>query len=127
MILHNWRIKRIEFRRRKHRRDGTEKFALAECGCGSSPRWIRLQEIRRGRSTGCPRCAKKRTINVNAELGKVYGDWIILRFAGWRKHERVYACQCSCGLVKDVLWTNLRKGESRRCLRCAARLRATHA
>ena len=51
--------------------------------------------------------------------GKVFGRWTVLSYAGKRKANQTWTCQCSCGLKKVVQSSTLAKNGS--CQTCAKR------
>lgn len=52
--------------------------------------------------------ASKRLENLS---GKQFGEWRVLRYLGNKRWE----CQCSCGVIKSVLTSTLKSGESTSC------------
>lgn len=74
-------------------------------------------------------CKSKRTLNpmlyyipIGTVFGEytVIGDFIIADPAPGRKSKSVrIPCRCSCGVEKNVLYYELKSGNSRHCQRCA--------
>lgn len=57
----------------------------------------------------------------NDLTGKTFGRWKVLyRVANTRRGAAVYRCQCECGLIADVMATNLRLGRSKGCRHCSS-------
>ena len=56
--------------------------------------------------------------------GQKFGDWIVLsteiKLCG-KKTNSICTCRCSCGKIKEVRATFLKKGRSSRCKSCASR------
>ena len=55
--------------------------------------------------------------------GERFGQWLCLKYAGYRKRSRTsyWLCRCDCGLEKEVSSRSLRNGTSTRCASCSAR------
>lgn len=73
---------------------------LAQCDCGTI-RPIRINDLRRGKSTNCG-CKKKKDWNI--EIGKTYGEITVLEQLCNRHGNPLqkYRCRCSCG--QEVEW-----------------------
>jgi hypothetical protein len=55
-------------------------------------------------------------------VGQSFGKWSIVDPTSfYRRGTRYVACQCACGLVKDVVVAHLVRGRSRACQSCAAK------
>jgi hypothetical protein len=60
-------------------------------------------------------------------VGKVFGQWIVLRRGSTDELGRIhYHCQCACGVKREVLGSNLRHGQSRSCGHQSGTLRHGH-
>lgn len=46
-------------------------------------------------------------------MNKRYGEWIVIGPSPFKKHYS--RCRCSCGVVRDVSNSNLRRGKSKSC------------
>ena len=47
--------------------------------------------------------------------GEIYCNWTIIQKADFRGNNTYYLCNCICGTIREVSWTNLRKGTSKSC------------
>ncbi len=47
--------------------------------------------------------------------GKTFGRWTIIRVLRCENHMTIVLCQCVCGTVAEVRWSNLRSGSSTSC------------
>lgn len=47
--------------------------------------------------------------------GKAFGSWTVIRKAPRNGNHTMWACQCSCGMERDVNSQNLRSGKSTSC------------
>lgn len=52
--------------------------------------------------------------------GKKFGKWYIICRAPSIKKRTVFWCECSCGVIKEVYSTHLKRGISKSCLKCSA-------
>lgn len=49
-------------------------------------------------------------------VGKKYGRWTVLEYAGQSKGKSdLFKCRCDCGTIKDVLGRSLKSGNSKSC------------
>ena len=58
------------------------------------------------------------SIKSSITEGAIYSSWTVLGRTSDRCRVR-FICQCSCGIVEDVLAQNLTNGRSRQCRSCA--------
>lgn len=82
---------------------GSSKW-LCECSCGT----------RRELTTGKLTCGQTASCGHNKLIdlvGKQFGEWKVLKYAGNMK----WLCQCSCGVIREVNGKNLRDGTSTSC------------
>ena len=70
--------------------------------------------------------------SIQAEIGRKYGRWTVLAYAGTRgkAYAAHFHCRCDCGAEKDVKAEYLRKGKSTSCgcyqKEVIAKIRTTH-
>lgn len=85
------------------------------CKCGNEV-VAKTGKLTSGRKTRCSECIKKndkRAINL---IGKTFGKWKVLRYAG----DRHWECECTgCHRVFIVRGNSLRDGHSMMCIECA--------
>jgi len=55
---------------------------------------------------------------IFAMVGKIFGDWIVLREIKVGKPARHYECKCKCGAIKIIRNDTLKSGRSARCADC---------
>lgn len=61
-------------------------------------------------------------------VGEKHGEWEVLKYARFTLNNgRAWECQCSCGKIKEVYYSQLKSGKSKACRSCAARMRCAHA
>ena len=51
-----------------------------------------------------------------------YNDWTVIGDITVKKSKKYILCECACGKKKDVLYSNLKNGKSKRCSSCAGKL-----
>lgn len=52
-------------------------------------------------------------------VGEVWGEWTILEEIGYRENGHLYVkAKCSCGTVKEVPYSRLKRGKSKSCGKC---------
>lgn len=64
----------------------------------------------------------KRTIDLT---NKQFGQWTVIRFAGYKNRNAEWICKCTCGIEKPVRAMYLLAGTSSKCQACALPTRAT--
>lgn len=93
-----------------------------ECRCDCGNKEIKVAtELRRGKGTSCSSCNPRVNINPLEEIGKKYGDWLVLEIAQVPQTKvvfRYFKCQCKCGYIKNVRSVDLRNGKSTQCRSC---------
>lgn len=47
-----------------------------------------------------------------------FGNWTVISFAGKRKNKLYWNCKCDCGNVSKVSASNLKSGDSTKCVQC---------
>ena len=87
----------------EYTRDG---YWLCECSCGEVKE-IQGQALRNGRSKSCGHNTSK-LIDLTH---KKFGEWTVLEYYS----DRMWLCECSCGIKKLVSSYSLRKGLSKSC------------
>lgn len=75
---------------------------LCKCSCGVE-RVVLGKNLRNGRQTSCGHDGSPRRIDLT---GQKFGDLTVLRYTG----DKYWLCQCSCGQIKEIHGTRLRKG-----------------
>lgn len=60
-----------------------------------------------------------RFINI---IGRRFGKWCVLSYAGARGPTQYFVCRCKCGIEKEVAGESLKRGLSTCCRRCAFRV-----
>lgn len=52
-------------------------------------------------------------------VGEVWGNWTILEEVGYRGDGHLYVkAKCSCGTIREVLYSRLKRGKSKSCGKC---------
>lgn len=59
----------------------------------------------------------KKRLKIEECLNKKFGKWIVLEFIGKLKSNRIFKCQCECGVIKNISFHQLQKGNG--CEHCA--------
>lgn len=86
---------------------------ICKCECGNT-RECTTKQLTSGKTLACKKCAKY-TINIDNEIGKKYGEWIILKCYRNDKNKLIATCKCNCGTIKDVVFANIKNGSSTNC------------
>ena len=62
-------------------------------------------------------------VPIPMEIGSTWGEWTVLRLSHHHpiSGNRYWVCECSCGFIKAVEGSRLRKGKTTRCQRCSGR------
>lgn len=70
-------------------------------------------QLRRGRRKTCgfPECSN----NIKNEIGNRYTKLTVIKYAGLKKGQVLWECQCDCGNITEVLGINLRNGNTKSC------------
>lgn len=95
---------------------------LCQCTCGEK-HMVGANNLRRGISTQCVKCAKNRKEVVSP--GEVFSKWTVVRevdahvYKNGRDRRVTYLCRCECGVHGKVMVNNLRTGRSTQCRACA--------
>lgn len=93
---------------------------ICQCECGKTIS-ISANQIANGKPKSCGCKSLKQTSNM---IGKQFGDWTVLNRDFERESENknrgltphdYWMCSCSCGNIKSVNGTHLRKGTSTNC------------
>jgi hypothetical protein len=56
----------------------------------------------------------------NDLLGRTFGRWLVVAYAGKRNRKQFWRCRCACNMEKDVESYNLTSGRSTSCRPCSA-------
>ena len=65
-------------------------------------------------------------INSEIKIGDKFGEWVVININRPSKNGNKYVeCRCKCGLVKDVMSSELRRGRTSSCKSCASRKMTT--
>lgn len=63
-------------------------------------------------------------IDRNDLVGKIFGDWNVLRFESYiKKDGHLYLCKCKCGKERLIPRNNLVRGKTSCCITCAGEKR----
>lgn len=93
---------------------------ICQCGCGT--------KIPNVSSRGVPRKYKLGHNNKGKHAGfldlsgRVFGEWTVIKLHSRPSadmHHCVWVCLCSCGRMKKVTSSNLKRGKGRGCSKCA--------
>jgi len=88
-------------------------LVICECKCGwKGPRPVHL--LKRPRLSQCSLSCGLPDPKLADRAGERWGRWTVLEYAG----PRSWLCQCDCGVVKKVDWSNLKSGRTQGCSRC---------
>jgi len=104
-VFGEWKV--ISYFGKKNRR----MYWNCQCSCGVT-REVDGAELRRGRSLSCGHNKKIDLTN------KTFGEWKVLRSSRIdvsSDYTHYWLCECSCGVIKEVLHGNLVNGASTNC------------
>jgi hypothetical protein len=90
---------------------GRYKWVCA-CDCGAVA-IVHRGSLRNGHTRSCG-CLKIELTSARSRVnlvGRRFGRWKVINYAGYRK----WACVCACGTQRDVAGSNLQQGFSRSC------------
>ena len=63
---------------------------------------------------------------LDIKVGDKFGEWTVIDVDRFSKHGHTYVqCKCSCGNIKDIASTALKRGKTSKCKKCAARSKTT--
>lgn len=63
---------------------------------------------------------------LDIKVGDKFGEWTVIDIDRFSKHGHTYVqCKCSCGNIKDIASTALKRGKTSKCKKCAARSKTT--
>lgn len=58
---------------------------------------------------------------IESMIGRKFGKYTVVRFAGFdAARHKLVECQCSCGRIRCIKGTSLRKGRTTQCRSCAS-------
>lgn len=63
----------------------------------------------------------KMTIKSEEMIGKTFGDWYVIKEDGLLYNRKAYLCKCSCGQLKRINGNELRRGKTKKCIKCRAK------
>lgn len=92
-------------------------LGLYKCDCGEE-KLINNTDVRSGKikSCGCYRKEKLSALNSADLTGQHFGRWTVLsRVLNKTGHGSIWLCQCECGTIKEIEYTNLVSGKSKSC------------
>jgi len=93
------------------------KHWLCKCICGNYS-IIPTSTLNAGRSTKCNECMYKNRENLEGMIGRKFGKWLVLEYAGWKNRYYQFLCECECG-NKNILYSaDLRAGKTTKCQHC---------
>jgi hypothetical protein len=101
-------------------RDGSARW-LCRCACGTE-RELKAKRLTTGQTLSCGCYHHERLSAYRLEdlkLGRIFGEWEVLRFDAIKNGKAYWVCRCSCGTERSVVGSNLRRGKSRSCGQCA--------
>lgn len=104
----------IQEKKNKHGKTDYE----CECKCGVI-KLVDRKNLLTGRSTRCRDCGIRDRSLIDYMIGKTFGEYLIIDKCTTKNKDTHYTCRCSCGNIRIVRGTDLRKGNSRRCHICA--------
>lgn len=87
------------------------------CSCGTE-KIIPGTTLRAGRSLMCATCSYAKQHDPRKEIGKRYGKWTVVKFAGKHRGLHKFTMRCDCGNIRDHILTEVRSGSSKQCRRC---------
>lgn len=103
---------------------------LCKCDCGKN-NIVYKTGILSGSSTQCQTCANKikaqksqttpQKLLAHEMIGKQFGEWTVLEECNEKSANggSVFLCKCSCGIEKKVQGILLRRGTSKKCIKCS--------
>lgn len=95
----------------KKRHSSVHKY-LCQCECGNT-KIVNRGNLKNGHAYSCG-CVRK-NFNHNDIVGKHFGDWLVLEWAGRRHGNQYYRCRCECGAIQEVDRRYLLNGSSTSC------------
>lgn len=97
------------------------KHWLCKCICGNYA-IIPTSTLNAGRSTKCSECMYKNREDIEGMIGREFGHWKVLEYAGWKNRCYQFLCECTCG-NKNILYAiDLRGGKTSKCQTCHNKL-----
>lgn len=90
---------------------------LCECICGNYS-IIPTSSLNAGRSTKCHECMYKKRKNVEGMVGRKFGKWLVLAYAGWKNRYYTFLCECECGNKNILYGADIRAKKTSRCQHC---------
>lgn len=93
------------------------------CDCGET-KDVRGLDLRKGNSTKCKKCAREYGSTKVEMIGKIFGKWFVMDFAGKKHNSYQYLCRCECGTEKVLHGPSLRQGLTTQCHICGNRMKA---
>jgi len=92
---------------------GSLRNGCKSCGCLRRENWANSKKRLSALSAASfDDAARKRR---SALLGQTFGKLTVLRFAGKRRHELLWECQCACGNLHEVSTFHLKSGRIKSC------------
>lgn len=98
---------------------------LCRCDCGLEKE-VEGISLRLGRSVQCKPCARQEGSTANDMIGKKFGKWRVIEFAGRKHNSYQYLCKCECGHQQVMHGPSLRRGLTTQCTTCANRQKAAN-
>lgn len=98
---------------------------ICQCDCGRRHEVSGIT-LRQGQSTQCVVCARQEGSSAKDMIGKTFGKWRVLAFAGKKLKSYQYLCKCECGHQQVMHGPSLRRGLTTQCTTCANRQKAAN-
>jgi len=95
---------------------GKSHYWLCRCKCGTE-KVVDGESLRSGntKSCGCFQRERQRRKMLAYFVGRVFGRYTVLKYAGKRGTHHYFLCRCECGTEKVVQAGHLRSGRTKSC------------